>query len=101
MDSPSGRGSGEFHWGTTLWHEMAHVFTLEATCHLEPRWFSDGVSVFEVCRTGPRPGRHLPMHVLEAMKDDKFLPVAELDSGFIRPTYQGQIMVSYMQAGLI
>src|SRR5690606_10679425 len=30
MDSPSGRAEGEFHWGTTLWHEMAHVFTLEA-----------------------------------------------------------------------
>jgi len=101
MDSPSGRGSGEFHWGTTLWHEMAHVFTLEATDHLVPRWFSEGISVFEEWSTGPRPGRHVPMHVLEAMKDDKFLPVAELDSGFIRPTYQGQIMVSYMQAGLI
>src|SRR5690606_1411900 len=31
MDSPSGRASGEFHWGSTLWHEMAHVFTLEVT----------------------------------------------------------------------
>ena len=34
-------------------------------------------------------------------KDDKFLPVAELDRGFIRPTYEAQVIVSYMQAGLI
>ena len=101
MDSPSGRGEGEFHWGTTLWHEMAHVFTLEATNHLVPRWFSEGVSVFEEWSTGPRPGRHIPMHVLDAMKEKKFLPILELDNGFIRPAYQGQIMVSYMQAGLI
>ena len=101
MDSPSGRGEGEFHWGTTLWHEMAHVFTLEATNHLVPRWFSEGVSVFEEWSTGPRPGRHIPMHVLDAMQEKKFLPIVELDSGFIRPAYQGQIMVSYMQAGLI
>jgi cellulose synthase operon protein C len=101
MDSPSGRAEGEFHWGTTLWHEMAHVFTLEATAHLVPRWFSEGVSVYEEWSTGPLPGRHLPLAFLQALKDDKLLPIAELDRGFIRPTYQAQVIVSYMQAGLV
>jgi hypothetical protein len=101
MDSPSGRAEGEFHWGTTLWHEMAHVFTLEATAHLVPRWFSEGVSVYEEWSTGPLPGRHLPLVLFQAMQDDKLLPIAELDRGFIRPTYQAQVIVSYMQAGLI
>src|SRR5690606_25735130 len=101
MDSPSGRAEGDFHWGTTLWHEMAHVFTLEATAHLVPRWFSEGVSVYEEWSTGPLPGRHLPIVFFEAMKDDKLLPIAELDRGFIRPTYQAQVVVSYMQAGLV
>jgi tetratricopeptide (TPR) repeat protein len=80
---------------------MAHVFTLEATNHLVPRWFSEGVSVFEEWSTGPLPGRHIPLPVLAAIKEDKFLPVAELDRGFIRPTYEAQVIVSYMQAGLI
>jgi len=101
MDSPSGRGEGEFHWGTTLWHEMAHVFTLEATGHLVPRWFSEGVSVWEEWSTGPLPGRHLPMPFFQAMTDEKLLPITELDRGFIRPTYDSQVIVSYMQAGLI
>ncbi|NIW23871.1 MAG: tetratricopeptide repeat protein, partial [Gammaproteobacteria bacterium] len=101
MDSPSGRTDNDFHWGTTLWHEMAHVFTLEATDHLVPRWFSEGVSVYEEWTTGPLPGRHIPIHVLQAAAEDKFLGIADLDSGFIRPTYDGQVMVSYMQAGLI
>ncbi len=100
MDSPSGRTDNDFHWGTTLWHEMAHVFTLEATNHLVPRWFSEGVSVYEEWTTGPLPGRHIPMHVLRAAAEDKFLGIADLDSGFIRPSYDGQVMVSYMQAGL-
>lgn len=100
MDSPTGRADASFHWGTTLWHELAHVFTLEATNHLVPRWFSEGVSVFEEWSTGPLKGRHIPVQVLAAMKEDKFLPVAELDRGFIRPTYEGQVIVSYMQAGL-
>jgi tetratricopeptide (TPR) repeat protein len=65
-----------------------------------PRWFSEGVSVYEEWSTGPLPGRHIPLQVLGAIKEDKFLPVAELDRGFIRPTYEAQVIVSYMQAGL-
>ena len=101
MDSPSGRPPDQFQWGTTLWHEMAHVFTLEATNHLVPRWFSEGVSVFEEWRSGPNPGVRIPMTVYNAMKEDKFLPIAELDEGFVRPTYEEQVIVSYMQAGLV
>ena len=100
MDSPSGRATGEFHWGSTLWHEMAHVFTLEATDHRVPRWLSEGISVFEEWRTGPTPGVAVTPDVIAAFKSDKFLPVSELDSGFIRPKYPNQIQVSYMQAGL-
>jgi tetratricopeptide (TPR) repeat protein len=101
MDSPSGRDDNDFHWGTTLWHEMAHVFTLETTNHLVPRWFSEGISVYEEWTTGPLTGRHIPLNVLQAMSEDKFLGISELDSGFIRPTYENQVIVSYMQAGLI
>ncbi len=101
MDSPSARPPSQFQWGTTLWHEMAHVFTLEASNHLVPRWFSEGVSVYEEWRSGPNRGVHIPMNVYQAMQDDRFLPVAQLDEGFIRPTYEEQVIVSYMQAGLI
>ena len=101
MDSPSGRPAHEYQWGTTLWHEMAHVFTLEATEHLVPRWFSEGVSVYEEWRSGPNPGVRIPMSVYSAMQEQRFLPISRLDEGFIRPTYEGQVLVSYMQAGLI
>ena len=101
MDSPSARKPGEFHWGTTLWHELAHVFTLTASDHLIPRWFSEGISVYEEWSTGPLHGRHIPPEALKAIKDGKMLPVADLDRGFIHPTYQSQVIVSYMQAGLI
>ncbi len=102
MDSPTAHPQGEsYHWGTTLWHEMAHVFTVEASDHLISRWFSEGISVFEEWRTGPIPGRKIPNNVLKAMSEGKFLPVAELDDGFMRPTYEDQVIVSYMQAGLV
>lgn len=100
MDSPKARASGEFHWGSTLWHELAHVYTLEATEHRLPRWFSEGLSVFEEWHTGPLADRELPMDVLAAIRAGRLLPVTELDRGFVRPSYQGQVQVSYMQAGL-
>jgi len=100
MDSPARHADSDFHWGTTLWHEMAHVFTLEATNHLVPRWFSEGVSVYEEWTTGPLKGRHIPPQVFKAIKEGKFLPIADLDRGFIRPAYEQQVIVSYMQAGL-
>ena len=101
MDSPSGRPPGEFHWGSTLWHELAHVFTIEKSDHRMPRWFTEGVSVYEEWATGPLRGRHIPVDVLQAIKENKLLPVKDLDSGFVRPTYPNQVTVSYMQAGLI
>jgi tetratricopeptide (TPR) repeat protein len=101
MDSPSGRQPGEFHWGSTLWHELAHVFTLEATHHRVPRWLSEGISVFEEWRTGPTPGVTVPPDVIMALRDGRLLPATELDAGFIRPTYPGQVQVSYAEAGLV
>jgi len=101
MDSPTAHPEASYHWGTTLWHEMAHVFTLGATNNKVPRWVSEGISVFEEWRTGPIAGRRIPTDVLQAMAEGKFLPIAKLDDGFMRPTYQGQVIVSYMQGGLV
>jgi len=101
MDSPKARPSGEFHWASTLWHEIAHVFTLEATGHRLPRWFSEGLSVYEEWNTGPLTNRELSMDVLSAIRSNQLLPIESLDNGFVRPTYNGQVQVSYMQAGLI
>jgi tetratricopeptide (TPR) repeat protein len=100
MDSPSSRGPGEFHWGTTLWHEMAHVFTLEATNHLVPRWYSEGISMHEEWEARPNWGERITPDFIAAFTEGKLLPVATLDRGFIRPSYENQVVVSYFQAGL-
>jgi len=101
MDSPKARVVGEFHWGSTLWHEIAHVYTLEATNHLLPRWMSEGLSVYEEWNTGPLQDRMLSFDVLSAIRDEELLPIESLDLGFVRPQYQGQVQVSYAQAGLL
>ncbi len=101
MDSPSGREPGAFHWGTTLWHELAHVFTLEATDHLVPRWYSEGISMYEEWRADPRWGESVTPEYIQAVEEGQLLPVADLDRGFIRPRFPEQVVISYLQAGYI
>jgi tetratricopeptide (TPR) repeat protein len=101
MDSPSGRKPGTFHWASTLWHEMSHVFTLTATGHRVPRWFTEGMAVHEETAVSPDWGDRLGPDVIAAIKNKKLLPVAELDRGFIHPTAPQQVIISYFQAGRI
>jgi tetratricopeptide (TPR) repeat protein len=102
MDSPSGRKPGEFHWASTMWHELSHVYVLSMTNSRVPRWFTEGLAVFEETGNGhPDWGDRLDPEAINAIKDHKLLPVAELDRGFIHPTYPSQVIVSYFQGGKI
>ncbi len=101
MDSPSGRKPGSFHWASTLWHELSHVYVLTATHHRVPRWFTEGLAVYEETATEPDWGDRLDPEAINAIKTKKLLPIAELDRGFIRPSYPSQVIVSYFQAGQI
>lgn len=101
MDSPSGRKPGTFHWASTLWHELSHVFVLIATKHRVPRWFTEGVAVHEETAIYPDWGDRLSPEILMAIKQKKLLPIADLDRGFVRPSYPNQVIVSYFQAGRI
>ena len=101
MDSPSGRPPGEFHWASTLWHEMSHVYILTATNYRVPRWFTEGLAVHEETEASPEWGDRMTPDIVVAIRDKKLIPVAELDRGFIRPQYPMQVIVSYYQAGRI
>jgi tetratricopeptide (TPR) repeat protein len=101
MDSPSGRKPGDFHWASTLWHELSHVYVLAATNSRVPRWFTEGMAVHEETAVSPEWGDRLTPEVLKAIHDKKLLPVSTLDRGFVRPSYPSQVIVSYFQAGRI
>ena len=101
MDGPSAKRADQFDWYSAVWHELAHVVTLNATDNLVSRWFSEGVSVHEESRYGPSPNASVPLDFLDALTSDRLLPVADLDNGFMRPEYENQIGISYVQAGLL
>ena len=101
MDSPSARKPGDFNWGSTLWHEMSHVYILTATNRRVPRWFTEGLAVHEETQVSPEWGDRVSPEILVAIRDKKLLPVAKLDRGFIFPDYPAQVVVSYFEAGSI
>ncbi len=101
MDSPSARPPGDFHWASTLWHELSHVYVLKLTDHKVPRWFTEGISVHEETQVSKEWGDRLDPPILKAIREKTLLPVAELDKGFQQPDTPTQVIVSYFQAGRV
>ncbi|MBV9304497.1 MAG: tetratricopeptide repeat protein [Acidobacteriaceae bacterium] len=101
MDSPSARPPGSFNWASTMWHELSHAYVVTATRSLVPRWFTEGVSVHEETEASPDWGDRMTPDIVSALREKKLLPVLDLDRGFIRPEYPGQVIVSYFEAGRI
>ncbi len=101
MDSPAARPRSAFNWGSTLWHEIAHVFHLSMTRNRVPRWFTEGLAVHEERRARPGWGADVDPGFLLAYLDGRLLPVSQLNNGFVRPTYDDQIIHAYFQSSLV
>jgi len=101
MDSPSAHKPGDFNWGSTLWHEMSHVYVLTATNHRVPRWFTEGLAVHEEGEHSAEWSDRVTPDVLVAIREKKLLPISDLDRGFVYPEYPSQVIVSYFQAGSV
>ena len=99
IDSPTARPAGDFSWADTMWHELCHVYVITATHNLVPRWFSEGLAVHEEGVASAQWGNRLNPDTVMPLKQKKLLPVLELDAGFVRPQYPGQVLVSYYQSG--
>ncbi|HWS89541.1 MAG TPA: tetratricopeptide repeat protein [Pyrinomonadaceae bacterium] len=101
QDSPSARAAGEFNWGGTLWHEYTHVITLQMTDYRIPRWFSEGLSVYEERRARPGWGGGWNPSVLRAYADGRWFKIADLDAGFVRPRRADDVSLAYFQASQV
>jgi len=101
IDSPSARPIGEFNWGTTLWHEIAHTFTLGVTDFRIPRWVSEGLSVYEERRARPSWGDDVTASFLIAFQRGMLQPVSRITDGLVRPAYPEQVIHSYFQASMV
>jgi tetratricopeptide (TPR) repeat protein len=99
MDSPRARARpGEFSWEATLWHELAHVITIQMSKQRIPRWLTEGISVYEEGRQRPEWGRDMEVTFARAMDKGKVLKLHDLNAGFTRPD---TISLAYYEASLL
>ena len=98
MDSPRARTPGTFSWQATLWHELAHVITLQMSKQRIPRWLTEGISVYEEGKQRPEWGRDMEVTFARAMDRGKVLRLRDLNAGFTRPD---TIALAYYQASLL
>lgn len=99
MDSPSARPKGSMDWHSVLWHEFAHVITLQKTRNRMPRWLSEGISVHEETLRHPGWGMRVEPHFAELMDREALPGVSDLELHFTQPKTPQHLMLGYYLAG--
>jgi tetratricopeptide (TPR) repeat protein len=98
MDSPKARPPGEFSWQATMWHEIGHVFSLQASDYRVPRWLTEGISAYEEYRRQPAWGRELALEYARELGEGKNFGVKKLPQAFKRPE---SLSLAYFEASLV
>lgn len=98
MVSPRARKPGSFSWQETLWHELAHVVTLQLSSQRVPRWLTEGISVYEERRARAGWGREGDLPFAQALAQGEALALSDLEGGFMRPD---KIGLAYYEASLL
>ncbi|MEQ1757611.1 MAG: tetratricopeptide repeat protein [Vicinamibacterales bacterium] len=98
LDSPKARPPGQFSWEETLWHELAHVYTLQMSNQRVPRWLTEGISEWEETHAGRDWGRRMEVEFAQALESGKALKVKDLNDGFTNPEL---ISLAYYEASIL
>ena len=98
FDTPKAQDPGDFSWQATLWHEIAHVFSLQSSKYRVPRWLTEGISVFEEHRYNKAWGRENALEFATALAMNRTFGVKGLPNAFQRPQDLG---LAYFEASLL
>jgi tetratricopeptide (TPR) repeat protein len=98
LDSPKARPPGDFNWAPTLWHELAHVMTLQLSKQRVPRWLTEGISVYEEKLGSPAWGREGELSFAAAYGQGEHMSLRELNAAFQDPE---KISLAYYQASIL
>jgi tetratricopeptide (TPR) repeat protein len=98
LDSPKARPPGDFNWAPTLWHELAHVMTLQLSKQRVPRWLTEGISVYEEKLGSPEWGREGELTFAAAYGRGEHMTLKELNASFQDPE---KISLAYYEASLL
>ena len=102
LGSPRGhKPPGTINWQEVVWHEFAHVITLQMTRNNIPRWLSEGISVFEEKNGRTEWGRHQEIELIKAVQENRMIGLSELNESFSRAKSLADLDFAYYQASLL
>lgn len=100
-NSPASQTAHPANWEAVLWHEYAHVVTLQLTRNRMPRWLSEGISVYEELQAHPAWGQQLTPQSREMILGGDLVPVGQLSGAFLAPKTPRHLQFAYFQSSLV
>ncbi len=94
-NSPAGIAATPANWKAVLWHEYAHVVTLNLTRHRIPRWLSEGISVHEEILRDPSWGQRMNETFRAMILEQALPPIEQMSSAFMKARTPDQMMFAY------
>ncbi len=102
LGSPRGhKPPGSINWQEVVWHEFAHVITLQMTNNKIPRWLSEGISVFEEKKGRAEWGRRQDMELIKAVQENRVIGLSGLNESFSRAKSLADLNFAYYEASLL
>ena len=89
------------NWESVLWHEFAHVVTLNLTDNKMPRWLSEGISVYEERQRNSAWGEHMTPAYRKLIADGELTPIRDLSGAFLSPPSPLHLMFAYFESSLV
>ena len=93
--SPS---AGNFNWAEVLWHELSHVYHIQLSKSRVPRWFTEGLAVFESTEARPAWEREMDGDLLRAYEAGRLRGVVDFNLAFTQARSLQDILVAYYHA---
>jgi tetratricopeptide (TPR) repeat protein len=100
-NSPASQAPDPANWEDVLWHEFCHVVTLTASKNLMPRWFSEGISVYEERQANPAWGEHMNLAYREMILNGELTPLGDLSGAFLAPKDPLHLQFAYYESSLV
>ena len=100
-NSPASQGQRPANWQSVLWHEFAHVVTLEKTQNRMPRWLSEGISVHEERQRDASWGETITPAYRSMMLGEDLTPVSQLSGSFMSPKSPLHVQFAYYESSLV
>jgi tetratricopeptide (TPR) repeat protein len=88
-------------WKAMLWHEFCHVVTLNLTENKMPRWFSEGISVYEESQRDPTWGQQMNPEYRGMVLGGKLTPIGKLSGAFLSPPTPNHLQFAYYESSLV